>query len=163
MSKNEPETLCVAWLSSCQQFTLIQDVYMVAVQSAVRSLDKEEKKLLDKFARYLIDNQPSKGKKLRWKFNRFTKKVMKFKSKKFKINIIVEKLLNSVKFISARPIVGAIAVKYPHNNSFSVFIGIAMGEDEDNDISYIKSMGQRTTEIIARGIFPQFNDMKYHS
>jgi hypothetical protein len=65
-------------------------------------------------------------------------------------------------YTNINPIVGAVAVKYP-NNFFSVFIGIAMGEDEENDIAYIKSMGQRQLERIARAIFPQFDNMAYHS
>lgn len=66
-------------------------------------------------------------------------------------------------FDTLAPIVGAVAVRYKHDNSFSVFIGIAMGANEEKDIAYIKSMGQRTTESIARGIFPQFDDMTYHN
>lgn len=71
----------------------------------------------------------------------------------------VEKIFKPYNF---KPQVGAVAVKYD-DNSFSVFIGVGKGENEQADIAYIKRMGQRTTEQIARGIFPQFDDMTYHN
>lgn len=82
------------------------------------------------------------------------------------INVILEeagkdKIYEQVN-VDINPVVGAIAVKYPENR-FSVFIGIAMGYDEAKDIEYIKKMGQRTTSTIARAIFPQFDNLGYHS
>ena len=105
MNAEEPKTLCIEWLSTCQRFSFIKDI------NAILETSGEDK--------------------------------------------IFEPI-----YANLTPIVGAVAVQYT-DNCFSVFIGIAMGLDETKDIDYIKKMGQRTTENIARAIFPQFCNLTY--
>lgn len=61
---------------------------------------------------------------------------------------------------SGQDTVGIVAIK-TSEGKLKVYIGVAQGGTEQEDVQYIYENGARLTEAEAKVFFPQYEDMEY--